>query len=171
MPIPEDRFLKSRFYEQLTEHVFISELLQEAWFSFNAIIEISRSEVDASGYDLILDCNGVLRHVQLKSSDITAKSNEQDVHISLSKKASGCIVWIVREEDQETKRLRLKYFFYGGKPGDPITISENFKRAKHTRADSQGIKKERPNVRRIPKSKFQNVTDPKELLQKLFELK
>ncbi len=31
---PDDTYLKSVFYEQLAEHVFVSEVLQEVWYSF-----------------------------------------------------------------------------------------------------------------------------------------
>jgi hypothetical protein len=45
-------FLKSAFIEWLVEHVFISEVLQEAWYSYGRTIEVLRSEVDSSGYDI-----------------------------------------------------------------------------------------------------------------------
>jgi hypothetical protein len=35
------RYLKSNFYEQLVEHAFISELLQEAWFRYGHTVEKS----------------------------------------------------------------------------------------------------------------------------------
>ena len=39
--------LKSSFYEQLVEHVFISEVLQEAWYRYRQTVEVLRSEIDA----------------------------------------------------------------------------------------------------------------------------
>ena len=45
----EDTSHKSSFYEQLVEHVFISELLQEVLYRFGRTVEVLRSEVDASG--------------------------------------------------------------------------------------------------------------------------
>jgi len=168
MPTPEDRYLKSTFYEQLAEHVFISELLQEAWFRFNAVIDVSHSEIDASGYDLLLECNGIIRHVQLKTSDVTARASKQKVHISLAAKPSGCVVWILRNHDPRTNRLNLNYLFFGNEPGKPLVISGQFKVAKHTKADSRGIKKERQNLREVPKSRFQRVSDTNHLLRLLF---
>jgi hypothetical protein len=38
------RYLKSNFYEQLVEHAFISELLQEAWFRYGKTVEVLRLE-------------------------------------------------------------------------------------------------------------------------------
>jgi len=48
-------YLKSNFFEQLVEHAFISELLQEAWFRYGKTVEVLRSEIDTSGYDLLLE--------------------------------------------------------------------------------------------------------------------
>ena len=39
-------------------------------------IEVLRAEIDASGYDLVLECNGVLRYVQFKSSYRTATTRD-----------------------------------------------------------------------------------------------
>lgn len=40
-------YLKSNFREKMLEHVFVSELIQEAWFKRNTTIEILRSEIDS----------------------------------------------------------------------------------------------------------------------------
>jgi hypothetical protein len=163
-------FLKSNFFEQLVEHVFISELLQEAWFRYNKIVEVSRSEVDTSGYDLLLECNNVIRHVELKTSIAGARRNSQKINKALGEKPSGCVVWIIREEDEDTCRVKLKYLFFGNPPGEPLSPLETFKVAKHTKGNAHGVKKERPAIRQIPKSKFIEVSGIKELLEKLFGL-
>ena len=59
-----DTYLKSQFYEQLVEHALISEVLQEAWYSFGMTVEVLRAEVDAFGYDVVFECN---KHVVLRS--------------------------------------------------------------------------------------------------------
>jgi len=163
-------YLKSNFYEQLVEHVFISELLQEAWFRYSKIIEVSRSEVDASGYDLLLECNNVIRHVEMKTSIAGARRNSQKINAALSDKPSGCVVWIIREEDEDTCRVKLRYLFFGNSPGEQLPSLEYFKTAKHTKGNVQGVKKERPLIRQIPKSKFIELSGIKELLEKLFGL-
>jgi hypothetical protein len=61
-------YLQSSLREKLLEHLFIGELVQELWKQGRRDIEILRGEIDFAGYDLVLECNGVLRHVQLKSS-------------------------------------------------------------------------------------------------------
>ena len=164
------RYLKSNFYEQLVEHTFISELLQEAWFRYGKIVEVLRSEIDSSGYDLLLECNNVIRHVELKTSTPEARRISQNINMALAQKPSGCVVWIIREEDEVKNRVNLRYLFFGNSPGEPLPSLESFKIAKHPKGDSHGIKKERPSIRRVPKSKFIAVSGIKELLEKLFGL-
>jgi hypothetical protein len=165
-----DTYLKSTFYEQLVEHVFISEVLQEVWYSFGQTAEVLRSEVDASGYDVVFECNGILRHVKLKTSKADAKASGQKVNEALERKPGGCIVWIFRHEDHKNHRMALSYRFFGGKAGKPLPSLEDFKKAKHTKGNSQGVKLERPAIRVVPKIEFEKPKDTTELVQYLFGL-
>ena len=164
------RYLKSNFYEQLVEHAFISELLQEAWFRYGKTVEVLSSEIDSSGYDLLLECNGVIRHVQLKNSIAGAKTAYQKINITLAEKPGGCVVWLMREEDESKNRINLKYLYFGDAPGKPLPSLETFKIAKHTKGNAQGVKKERPLIRQAPKSKFIELSGINELLGKHFGL-
>jgi len=169
-PMAEAAFLKSNFYEQLVEHVFISEVLQEVWFGFGKTIEVLRSEVDSSGYDLVLECNRVLRHIQLKTSKSDAKRQTQNVNVALEEKASGCVVWLVRNEEQTTGRVRLRYLFFGDEAGQPLPPLNGFRLGKHTKGDSTGKKKVRTTIRLVPKSHFERIDTTRELVQRLFGL-
>ncbi len=166
----ENTYLKSTFYEQLVEHVFISEVLQEVWYSFGMTVEVLRSEVDASGYDVMFECNHVLRHVQLKTSKPDAKADGQKVNLALAEKPSGCIVWILRQEDLATCRMSLSYLFFGDEAEKPLPSLDGFKIAKHTKANRQGVKKERAATRVVPKSQFVRIPSTRELVGKLFGL-
>jgi hypothetical protein len=169
--IPSDqRFLSSQFYEQLAEHVFIAELLQQAWFGHRTAVEILRSEIDASGYDLVLEANGCMRHVQLKTSAIESRTARQNVNVALAEKASGCVVWILRTEDPTSHRMTLSYRFFGGEPGASLPSLEGFNVAKHTKGDASGVKKERPSIRVIPNGRFEVIADTETLLSRLFGL-
>lgn len=164
------RYLKSNFYEQLVEHAFISELLQEAWFRYGKTVEVLRSEIDTSGYDLLLECNGVIRHVELKTSGTEARRSFQNINMALAQKPSGCVVWLIREEDESKNRVNLKYLYFGDVPGKPLPSLETFKIAKHTKGDAQGVKKERPLIRQAPKCRFIELSGINELLGELFGL-
>src|SRR5438105_4112562 len=45
----------ARYVENIVEHVFLSELLQYCWFFRSHPVEVSRPDVDAGGYDLVLE--------------------------------------------------------------------------------------------------------------------
>ena len=167
----DEASIKSSFYEQLTEHVFISEVLQEAWYYFGKTVEVLRSEVDASGYDVVFECNGVMRHVQLKTSRAESKTASQKVNIALATKPSGCIVWIVRSENMESCRASVSYLFFGGASGTPLPSLDGFKVATHTKGNSEGVKKERAAIRVIPKAKFLPIATTRDLVAILFGLK
>ena len=170
---PDDAYLKSMFYEQLVEHVFISEVLQEAWYHFGETVEVLRSEVDSSGYDVVFECNGFLRYVQLKTSKADAKTSRQNVNIALAdKKRSGRIVWIVRPEDPQTCRMKPSYLFFGGEAGQPLPpLKKRFRVAKNSRGNAKGVKPDRPAIRVIPKSRFKPIETTGELVEYLFGLR
>lgn len=165
-----DTSLKSGFYEQFVEHVFVSEVLQEVWFGFHKTVEVLRSEVDAFGYDLVLECNGVMRHIQMKTSRHDAKRQHQNVNVALEEKPCGCVVWLVREEVAESRRLKPSYLYFGGGPKEKLCL-DGFKVGKHSKGDSTGLKKERPSIRLVPKSRYEKIPTTQLLVAKLFGLK
>ena len=168
----ENMFLKSSFYEQLVEHVFISEVLQEVWFHFGKTVEVLRSEVDASEYDVVFECNGVLRYIQLKTSKIGGKTANQKVNVALERKPSGCVVWIIRNEDKQKHRMRLAYLFFGADvAGDPLPTLDGLQVGKHTKGNKDGVKAERQSIRVIPKGSFDRVETTTKLVSRLFGLK
>ncbi|HSI34924.1 MAG: hypothetical protein ACAI43_24220 [Phycisphaerae bacterium] len=165
---PAHTYLRSSFFEKLVEHVFISEVLQEAWYRFGEVVEVLRSEVDSSGFDVVFECNGVVRHVQLKTSRPGAKAASQKVNVALAAKPSGCVVWMMREEPKGACRMTLSFRFYGGAVGEGLPALGGFKVAKHAKGNAQGKKSERPNVRVVPKSAFRRVETTAELVALLF---
>lgn len=158
-------FEHSSYREKLIEHLFIGELLKLSWQSEKCDLEVGKPEVDNAGYDAILEANGVVRHVQLKATYLGGKTARQKVHVNLSTKPSGCIVWIYF--DEQTLELGPFYFF-GGEPGAPLPDISEAKVARHTKGDQSGYKSERPNIREINKGAFQHVASINEVYQQLF---
>jgi hypothetical protein len=166
---PSADFMESTFREKLLEHVFVSELLQEVWLREGNTIEVLRAEVDSAGYDIVLEYNGIVRHVQLKSSRLDGRAAYQKVNIKLAEKPGGCVVWLMYDVDENTWRACLHYRFFGGPPGEKLDL-EGCKVAKHTKADSHGIKAERPAIRVVPRSWFLEVADLHALIGLLFDV-
>src|SRR3954471_7012644 len=78
----------------IIDHLFLGELLRCLWARGFRAIELLHAEVDAAGYDILIECNGIARHVQVKSSHNAAKTNRVPVNVALASKPSGCVVWI-----------------------------------------------------------------------------
>jgi hypothetical protein len=60
--------LLSSYREMLLEHLFAGEIMRHVWLSGPKRLEISKPQVDDGGYDLILECNTMVRHIQLKAT-------------------------------------------------------------------------------------------------------
>ncbi len=145
---------KSSFREKLIEHLFIGELLKLSWKKENCEIEISKPEVDNSGYDLIAEVNGIIRHIQLKSTYIGGKNTKQKIQVKLGQKPSGCVIWIYFKEEN----LDLgPFYFLGSEIGEPLFLPQNAKIAKHSKGDMDGHKAHRPNLRVINKGEFKKI--------------
>src|ERR1700676_4044605 len=107
----------SSLREQALGHVFLGLLLTFMWRNGARDIEVLKSEVDRGGYDVVLESNGVIRHVQLKSSFRGSKVREVDVSTKLLRKPGGCILWL--EFDRERLAVERVYWF-GGNTGTAL---------------------------------------------------
>jgi len=126
-----------------------------------------KPQVDDAGYDLVVEANGVIRHIQLKSSFRGAKTASQKVHLRLGEKPSGCVIWLIFEP----KTLDLgPFLWFGSSPGKALPDLASFKVARHTKGDATGHKAERPMIRVVPKGRFMSLATIEELLGVLFGL-
>jgi hypothetical protein len=140
-------------------------LIRYLWAAGLDRVEILTPEVDASGYDLVLTFGRVVRHVQIKCSVEGGKAKDQKVNASLALQPSGCIVWVVVEGQSLEFR---RFLWFGDKPGRPLPDLSSFKAARHTRANSDGIKGFRANTKIIARSRFVVLNDMASLVAALF---
>ena len=154
----------SSFREKLLEHLLVSEILRYLWLERVTVAEVLKPDVDNGGYDVVLSCGAVTRHVQLKSSFRDASTRSQSVNRRLSEKPSGCIVWV--QFDPATLGLG-PFLWFGAPPGQSLPDLSAFPVAKHTKGNAQGIKLPRPNIRKVPRSAFSTVASIAELVQRL----
>jgi hypothetical protein len=156
-------FLRSRDRENLVEHVFIAEVLQECWFVREQPIEVLKAEVDAYGYDLVLECSGVIRHVQLKASEFGGRTRRQSINRLLEQKVGGCVVWVLFAHDEAAGRIRLRYLYFGGRrPRDRIpSLGEVV--ARNPRS-----KNPRSNTRVLDIKQFEEIPTTAALLKRMF---
>ena len=127
-------------------------------------MDILRSHTDRSGYDILLEANGVERHVQLKSSFVGAKTARQKINVRLAEKPSGCVIWVWF--DPETLELS-EFLWFGASPGKPLPALGD-KVGKHVKGNRHGHKAERASIRVINKGRFERIADVKALADRLF---
>ncbi len=157
--------LYSSYREMLLEHLFTGTLMRHLWLQDFGRLEVLKPQVDNSGYDIALEANGILRHVQLKSSHIGASTAGVNIHAALGNKPSGCVVWV--RFDQRTMDFS-SFMFLGGEPGQPLPDISQLAVTKHAKANASGVKTERPNLRFVPKSMFRELWTIDLLLTRLF---
>ena len=156
----------SSYREKLIEHLFLGELLKLSWLKYKCSLEIARPEVDNSGYDAIAEANGIVRHIQIKTSVFGGKTANQNVHHKLTSKPSACVLWIYFNE--ETMELGPYLYFGASEPGMPMESLVDRKTAKHTKGNKEGFKAERENLRVLPKGAFKKLMSVEEVYEQLF---
>ena len=150
--------------EKILEHLFVGELLRCLWLKGIFDVEVLHSEVDAGGYDLVIECIGVLRHIQLKASHKRASTASVGVNVRLSGKPSGCVVWM--KFDPETLLLG-PFLWLGGAPGAALPDLGN-RMGRHTRGNSLGHKRDRKSIRIVSATSFRRLESIDHLVMALF---
>jgi hypothetical protein len=158
---------KSSYREMLLEYLFVGELLRHLWKRGIYSVEVLKPQTDDAGYDLVVECNSVIRHIQLKASHLDASTARVNINKRLAEKPGGCVIWIWFNSDT----LELDSFlWFGGPPGKSLPDISELKVARHTRRDAQGRKGERSNVRVLPKRRFERLESVCCLIERLFGL-
>jgi hypothetical protein len=155
---------ESSLREQALGHLFLGQLLAFMWRNGGRDIEVLKSEVDRGGYDVVLESNGIIRHIQLKSSFRGSKVREVDVSIKLLHKPGGCILWL--EFDRESLAIE-GYYWFGGKAGTALP-DLGPRVARHSKGNSDGEKNERPMHRVLTRGRFEALTNIAKVVEKLF---
>jgi len=154
----------SSLREQALGHLFLGQLLAFMWRNGARDIEVLKSEVDRGGYDVVLEANGIIRHVQLKSSFRGSKVREVDVSTKLLRKPGGCILWL--EFDRESLAIE-RFYWFGGKAGTALP-DLGHRVSRHSKGNSDGEKNERPIHRVLTRGRFEALADISEVVEKLF---
>lgn len=154
---------RSVLREKLLEHIFVAELLQEAWVQ-GIDVSVLRAEADVWGYDLVLKTADIVRFVQLKSG---AQGRSITVSRSLESTVGACVVRLDPEEDRTARRIRLQYRFAGGTPDTPMDLSDA-PVAKRNTLNRAGIKPQRVNHVKLGPARFDGPMTMTELVRRLF---
>ena len=125
---------------------------EEIWRRGHFNAEILRPEFDAGGHDLVITANGVTRHIQLKTTNLSGKRASFGVSKRLANQPSGCVV--VLHVDDGNLQVR-RYGLFAGPPNHPLPGIDGYRATKHTKGDSTGRKAVRKGRWEVPKGKFE----------------
>ena len=154
----------SSILEKVLEHRFIAEISTALWCKGISDFEVLRSEVDSHGYDLVIEANEKVRHIQLKALRRGGKRRGVTLSERLAAKPSGCVVWMVY--DPATLALG-PFLWLGGASGEPLPkLGERV--AHQTRGNAKGEKAPRAGHRVVKKSAFEKVANVSDLVDALF---
>lgn len=149
--------------EKLFERQLIGEIVRRMLLRGRRC-EVLRAEFDASGHDVLLESDGVSRHVQLKAMRNDGRRMHVGIHTALAAKPSGCVIWMLVDPASLTTS---GFLWFGGRPGEPLP-SLGDKVVKHTKANADGLKTERPGLREVRRSRFETLRDIDQLIERLF---
>ena len=161
---PSPHFIHTILRERIVEHLFVGECLRRLWQRGVTDVEVLRSEFDAGGYDLVMSRGKVVRHIQLKTLTDGGKAGGVSIGLKLGNTPCGCVIWIVISKDLDL----LSYLWFGGAPGERLPSLDAMRTTKHTRANAQGIKAEKPAHRIVPKGQFKSLATIDDVLHALF---
>jgi hypothetical protein len=154
----------SSLREKAVEHLFLGTLMGRLWCRKVNDLEILKPEVDRRGYDVVLESNGFVRHIQLKARFRGSTTASVDVHVGLLSKPGGCVIWV--EFDPETMTLE-RYYWFGAEAGQPLPdLGERV--ARHSKGDALGRKNERPSLRVVSKGRFKILGNMDDVIDALF---
>lgn len=155
----------STYRESVLEHLFIGEVMTYCWRERLPRIEILKSQVDNAGYDVVLEANGIMRHVQLKSWHVGAATPGVNINVELANKPSGCVVWMFVDPGT----LESSHFLWFGEgPGESLASLDTFKTSTHNKRNAQGVKTERPSNRYVTRRFFTLLPMIEAVVVKLF---
>ena len=155
----------SQLRESITTHAFLASIGTEIWRRGHFDAEILRAEFDAGGHDLVISANGVTRHIQLKTKNLSGKRASWGTSQRLANQPSGCVV--VLHIDDENLEIR-QYGLFAGPPGRPLPNITGYGETKHTKGDSTGRKAVRKDRWEVPRSKFEIFENVSGLYDALF---
>lgn len=153
----------SRAREQLLEHQLLGEIVRRMLLAGRRC-EVLKAEFDASGHDVVIESDGVLRHVQLKAMRADGRRADVNIHTALADKPSGCVIWMLVDPATLTAS---EYLWFGGAPGEPLPALGD-RAVRHSKADACGIKAVRPDLRSVRHSQFSRLAGLDALVERLF---
>jgi len=155
--------------EAALKHAFLWRVYSELWRRDPSTkLLVFDSEIDDSGFDVVLSVESHTRHLQLKCSMVGSKTQSVTLRQSLCELQGGAVIWMEYSKSSlEIERYHLLAF---SNPSEPLSFTR-FPTARSIRADRTGVKKIRHAVYRVPKSAFHQNLPFDAILSVLFNVR
>lgn len=158
---------RSSYVENVLVHRMVAGLAGELWRRDPTMpLHIFNSEVDDSGFDLVLGCGARLRYIQVKQVHLQGAASKFSVRLDFARMPGSCVVVVVHTEDE----LVVDHFlFYGGAIHEPMpSVEDNKPSVSPGKRDIDGNRKTRPHYRDVKRSRFHGPLTTAGLLDALF---
>jgi hypothetical protein len=158
---------RSSYVENVLRHALVSSLASIFWSRDPLLsLQVFNSEVDDSGFDVVLSLGSQVRYVQLKQTHEGKVPPDCSVRLSFALLSGACVVLM----SHTLEDLRLTQFrFFGASPSEPLPSIEGFRMPKKPgRRNAAGVRKIRENYRKVPTNRFQGPLALAELADVLF---
>jgi len=158
---------RSSYVENILRHGLVSSLAAVLWRRDPALsVQVFNSEVDDSGFDVVLGVGGEIRYVQLKQTHDEKVPPNCSVRLSFAQLPGACVVLV----SHSMQDLRLTgYRFFGADPAMPLPDIEGFRKPRMPgRRSASGKQKIRENYRKIPIRHFKGPLTIEQLTDILF---
>lgn len=158
---------RSSYVENVLRHALVSELSSIMWQRDPLTgLQVFNSEVDNSGFDLVLTLGPLVRYIQLKQAHEDKVPTHCSVRVSFAKMRGSCVV--LMSHALATLRL-VEFRFFGSAPSAPMVCIENMRLSKSPgRRNAAGERKVRANYRDVPVKYFEGPLTAAELADVLF---
>lgn len=158
---------RSSYVENVLVHRLVAGLAGELWRRDPTVqLHIFNSEVDDSGFDLVLACGDRQRYVQVKQVHLKGSARKFSVRLEFTRLPGSCVVVVVHSESDLTIE---HYLFFGGLPSEPMpSVKDEKASVSPIKRGEDGKKKVRPHYRDIPRSRFTGPLNTGGLLNALF---
>ena len=154
--------------EAALKHAFLWRVYSELWRRDPSTrLLVFDSEIDDSGFDVVLTVGSYTRHLQLKCSIVGSKTQSVTLRQSLCDLQGGSVIWM--EYDRSTLKVQKYHLFAYSNPLEPLSFTK-FPLAKTVRTNSTGFKKTRQAVHIVPKRAFRQDLPFDLILKVLFNV-
>ena len=158
---------RSSHVENILTHALIARIAQELWTRDPWLdLQVFTSDVDDSGFDLVLGCGGVMRYIQIKQTHLHGKAVKYSLRLDFARMVGACAIVLVYQADT----LEIDHcLYFGGESKQTLPFIEDHKVSQSPgRRGADGVRKFRENYRDVPRKAFHGPLSIAGLTDRLF---